>query len=171
MKPLGRIVHSFVLNMACAHHNRAPSRQRRHTLKGRSGGLAPFVRSLVLNTARAHHRSFVRSQHGARAPQPGPRPDRKDTPSKGGAVVWEPSPRAAPSAPYQTASRAGLPVKPRVAAPRCAKVSCHRSRLFLRRPPAAAPARVDRRRSFVRSSLYNTARAHYPRASVSESDR
>ena len=38
------------------------------------------------------HRSFVRSP--ARAHHN--RVDRKDTPSKGGAVVWEPSPRVHP---------------------------------------------------------------------------
>ena len=56
-----------------------------------------FVRSFVVNTARAHY---------YRVP-----PHRKVTPSNDGAVVWELSSRAVPSVPYQTASRAGLPVK------------------------------------------------------------
>ena len=78
-----------------------------------------FVRSLC-KTARAHcHRT--------------PPPDRKDTPSKGGVMVWESSLRAPPPVPYQTTSRAGLPAGP-VAAPRCAKVSCRRHR----RPTARA---------------------------------
>ena len=91
---------------------------------------AEIYRSFVLNTARAHDNRA-------------PRQEGHTLKGRSGGLGAEPEGSSA-SAPYQTVSRAGLPVKP-VAVPRCAKVSCRRSRL-LRRPPAAAPACVHRRR-------------------------
>ena len=41
---------SFVLNTARAHHNRAPSRQKGHNLKGRSGGLGAELEGSALGS-------------------------------------------------------------------------------------------------------------------------
>ena len=38
-----------ILNTARAHHNRAPSRQKGHTLKGRSGGLGAELEGSTLH--------------------------------------------------------------------------------------------------------------------------
>ena len=43
-------VSAFVLNTARAHHNRAPSRQKGHTLKGRSGGLGAELEGSTLGS-------------------------------------------------------------------------------------------------------------------------
>ena len=128
--------------------------------------------SFVLNTARAHHTgpppdcSFVRSFSTRRArTTTGPPPDRKDTPSKGGAVVWEPSSTL-------KGRSSGLGAEPEGSQHPRPHTRQHRGLGFRSsRSPylgalkyhVVAPASAVAHPLFVRSFVLNTARAHHNR--------
>ena len=56
----------FVLNTARAYHNRAPSRQKGHTLKGRSGGLGAELEGSTLGSITDSIEGWASGQAGRR---------------------------------------------------------------------------------------------------------